>query len=627
MPLLNCGAGGSTKAEVIEQINNNTTENVFNVDSMTDLLSIDFTIYKTTNVRGYYDPNDGGDSIFNWDATIDKSTANAGTIIDPSVSLANQGTGIGTGCWLAQNTIILNPRMFGAIGDNSADDTIEMQRLFLSASGGSVVCVKGDIYKVTESLICDFDLNLNGSTINFVLDGAKKCLDMRSNSSVTNGTIDNNGINFSGAGQYQAPVLIGSYADGTGYKNVKIDKVIINSNRPNGNGFFITGDSNNVQVSNIEFPDSSTIGRPILIHWGNADNPTAGTAHPNNINIENIKCGIMTDTSIDGSVVFVSSAYNVNIKNVTAKKTTWRGGLFSIFAGDYGNYYAPTNVKDLVLTNVVAENLTTEEAVEQIVKVDCLSTLAPTNVPLQAPRLIGISGKSGAGFACVGISNCVNGSLEDSNIRDGIVGVGTGEDVKGFIVKNTIISDTQQAGINFTNATIPPEDCKVIDCIITGSNKASGVHGQIYLGVAKRCVAKNNRLGEDTGETATYGIRIDPLATDSEVEGNHVVDAVSSSYSLGSSTTYDVVKTFKDNTSEAVVAFQTGVGIVRMSIVQRGTNIQRECMGSNTAPTSGDWLRGDRIYSEVPSAGGNIGLVCVTSGTPGTWKTFGTIQA
>ena len=47
----------------------------------------------------------------------------------------------------------------------------------------------------------------------------------------------------------------------------------------------------------------------------------------------------------------------------------------------------------------------------------------------------------------------------------------------------------------------------------------------------------------------------------------------------------------------------------------------------SAAPTSGNWLRGDIVYDETPTAGGTVGWVCVTSGSPGTWKTFGTIAS
>tara|TARA_R110000772_G_scaffold208951_1_gene319510 strand:- start:76 stop:1695 length:1620 start_codon:yes stop_codon:yes gene_type:complete len=46
-----------------------------------------------------------------------------------------------------------------------------------------------------------------------------------------------------------------------------------------------------------------------------------------------------------------------------------------------------------------------------------------------------------------------------------------------------------------------------------------------------------------------------------------------------------------------------------------------------SAPTTGPWSVGDKIYNSVPSASGNIGWVCVTAGTPGTWKSYGVISA
>lgn len=44
------------------------------------------------------------------------------------------------------------------------------------------------------------------------------------------------------------------------------------------------------------------------------------------------------------------------------------------------------------------------------------------------------------------------------------------------------------------------------------------------------------------------------------------------------------------------------------------------------APTSGQWYPGDTVWNTAPSAGGVIGWVCVTAGSPGTWKSFGTIS-
>lgn len=45
-----------------------------------------------------------------------------------------------------------------------------------------------------------------------------------------------------------------------------------------------------------------------------------------------------------------------------------------------------------------------------------------------------------------------------------------------------------------------------------------------------------------------------------------------------------------------------------------------------TIPTVGTWKTGDIVLSDSPLSGGYVGWVCVTGGTPGTWKGFGLIQ-
>ena len=60
-----------------------------------------------------------------------------------------------------------------------------------------------------------------------------------------------------------------------------------------------------------------------------------------------------------------------------------------------------------------------------------------------------------------------------------------------------------------------------------------------------------------------------------------------------------------------------------------GTNT-RAIMYGSTYPTSEQtnilFKAGDIIFNTTPTAGGNIGWVCTTSGNPGTWKAFGSIE-
>lgn len=45
------------------------------------------------------------------------------------------------------------------------------------------------------------------------------------------------------------------------------------------------------------------------------------------------------------------------------------------------------------------------------------------------------------------------------------------------------------------------------------------------------------------------------------------------------------------------------------------------------APTVGTWKRGDIVFNQTPSAAGTPGWVCVTAGTPGTWKAMAVVDA
>lgn len=53
----------------------------------------------------------------------------------------------------------------------------------------------------------------------------------------------------------------------------------------------------------------------------------------------------------------------------------------------------------------------------------------------------------------------------------------------------------------------------------------------------------------------------------------------------------------------------------------------RKTIFTSTIPAQGTWAVGDIAYNDAPSAGGTVGWVCTTAGTPGTWKTFGSIAA
>lgn len=47
---------------------------------------------------------------------------------------------------------------------------------------------------------------------------------------------------------------------------------------------------------------------------------------------------------------------------------------------------------------------------------------------------------------------------------------------------------------------------------------------------------------------------------------------------------------------------------------------------SDAIPSTGTAIIGDIAYKTTPVAGGHLGWICVTAGSPGTWKEFGLIS-
>lgn len=101
---------------------------------------------------------------------------------------------------------------------------------------------------------------------------------------------------------------------------------------------------------------------------------------------------------------------------------------------------------------------------------------------------------------------------------------------------------------------------------------------------------------------------------------NHYLAASGESYLCGNNGFLGIG--FNTNPSERL---HVNGNIRATGSLKLGTNINAIAYGS-AAPTTGTYKRGDIIFNNAPSAAGFIGWVCITAGTPGTWKTWGAIS-
>lgn len=78
-------------------------------------------------------------------------------------------------------------------------------------------------------------------------------------------------------------------------------------------------------------------------------------------------------------------------------------------------------------------------------------------------------------------------------------------------------------------------------------------------------------------------------------------------------------------------ATQGGATPARMNNIEQGIadSLQpdRPITWGTAAPATGSRVRGAIHFNTQPTAGGPFGWMCVTAGTPGTWKEMGTLEA
>ena len=134
---------------------------------------------------------------------------------------------------------------------------------------------------------------------------------------------------------------------------------------------------------------------------------------------------------------------------------------------------------------------------------------------------------------------------------------------------------------------------------VTGSwNTALG-----DLALFSNTASYNTGVGGNAGYSVTTGSENTFIGYNAGFNGSQKADAVNTTaIGRGAWTT-------KDNTVQLGNPSVVGVGV--------GSN-KMEWLSA--APTTGTWARGSIVWNLSASAGGTPGWVCVTAGTPGTWK-------
>jgi hypothetical protein len=247
-------------------------------------------------------------------------------------------------------------------------------------------------------------------------------------------------------------------------------------------------------------------------------------------------------------------------------------------------------------------------------------------------------GLEGHGILIAG-SN-VSGVLVTNNKIQAIAGIGIKVGVLAganngdvHIVANQIITTSLEGGIQVANGG--SLDCAVIGNKITGENNLD-----TNLGLNTGILVTSGMVGDvhcmNNVITKFFeGIRYVPSFArniTTQASGNTITlcrDGIGCSGSGPWVITNNIFKT---------ITLRESYGGAWQGIVYKGANnngwaggpaihVADATNGATISPFAGTWARGDTCYYTNPVAGGFMGVICVTAGTQGTWKTFGAITA
>jgi hypothetical protein len=228
---------------------------------------------------------------------------------------------------------------------------------------------------------------------------------------------------------------------------------------------------------------------------------------------------------------------------------------------------------------------------------DCLDALVQGNVIDCWTGLIDLAQRDHGGIWAPE-SGLVSGNV----IRNGVGGAGiySPADSGSLVISGNLVDDINGAGIATENAGtsyVSVTGNRISNCL------GAGIRLQTADGGA--CLCSGNVV-KDNAEGITWAV----TGIASFIEGN-LLDGNTDNWGAAAVAPTDVELATRNNMIDGYLC--------------RYRDIKETWDAA--APGAGTWAVGDIVWNTTPAATDYMGWVCVTAGTPGTWKGFGAIEA
>lgn len=551
------------------------------VNSVSELQALDGTKYLRATTVGYYAAGDGGGGAEYWQDYFDTTSVHNGV----TVIVANDGKR-----WKMVNNGKITARQAGARGA-PYDDYIPLQNGLNACALARIGCFEftNGTFLTSQQLLIRQGAQTTssdaGSDIHFMGDQNKLVISSDSHATLKATAAMTSVLRFS-------PTTVGGLGSYANFYS-EIRGLLIDGNGLANIGVYIDS------AMHVEIEKNSITGVTTGIY-----NTGYG--------VHNIRRNVIRATACISYVGGGDSKFEHNDLYIPSGGV---GILMAPFAGSTlieRNTFTPTDVSG-VNSNVTAISLRADNPGDDVkalgaitISHNCFDGVRygvygrGYSAAIRNVRDIDIHdnyiGAAGASVTC----DLVDFAFADSlNIHDNRVTPGLAEPRLRslgtlYTVTNTSVHDNKINGCNFDGLTL---DGACSDIVVEGnkfSNVGVGNTAQAFVRVKGSC--DTNHINRNTF-----------IQSDAAGALNGVVEEGSAD------------RTFAD--------FNKMYSLITTEYTKVGANsVMKSRLQQSAAPGSGTWLAGSQVEFTAPAAGGKLGSVCVTSGTPGTWKSFGSID-